>query len=84
MMGGIGISWTMCKLFASRSRQTKMPVPHHSFFTGWMPSCRQTNSINALKDLKGKTRKAKPIWIYWSKQTVSGSGISWAICKSAP
>ena len=29
------------------------------------------------------TRKVKPIWI--SKQeTVSGSGISWAICKSAP
>jgi len=27
---------------------------------------------------KGKTRKVKPIWI------VSGSGISWAICKSAP
>jgi len=30
---------------------------------------------------KGKARKVKPIWIYWSK---SGSGISWAICKSAP
>jgi len=29
------------------------------------------------------TRKVKPIWIYWSKR-VSGSGISWAICKSAP
>ena len=26
------------------------------------------------------TRKVKPIWIL----TVSGSGISWAICKSAP
>jgi len=32
---------------------------------------------------KGKTRKVKLIWIYWSKR-VSGSGISWAICKSAP
>jgi len=29
------------------------------------------------------TRKVKPIWIYWSKR-VGGSGISWAICKSAP
>jgi len=28
------------------------------------------------------TRKVKPIWIYWSKR-VSGSGISWAVCKSA-
>ena len=32
---------------------------------------------------KGKTRKGKPIWIYWS-EIVSGSGISWAISKSVP
>ena len=30
------------------------------------------------------TRKAKPIWILLKEETVSGSGISWAICKSAP
>ena len=30
------------------------------------------------------TRKVKPIWILLKQQTVSGSGISWAICKSAP
>ena len=30
------------------------------------------------------TRKAKPIWILLNQQTVSGIGISWAICKSAP
>ena len=30
------------------------------------------------------TRKVKPIWILLKKETVSGSGISWAICKSAP
>jgi len=30
------------------------------------------------------TRKAKPNWILVKQQTVSGSGISWAICKSAP
>ena len=29
------------------------------------------------------TRKAKPIWILLKQETVSGSGISWAICKSA-
>ena len=29
---------------------------------------------------KGK----KPIWILLKQETVSGSGISWAICKSAP
>jgi len=29
------------------------------------------------------TRKVKPIWILMKQETVSGSGISWAICKSA-
>ena len=39
--------------------------------------------------LSGTTRvsryqKVKPIWILLKQQTVSGTGISWAICKSAP
>ena len=30
------------------------------------------------------TRKVKPIWIFLKQETVSGSGISWAVCKPAP
>ena len=30
------------------------------------------------------TRKVKPIWILLNHETVSGIGISWAMCKSAP
>ena len=30
------------------------------------------------------TRKVKPIWIWLNQETVSGSGISWAMCKSRP
>jgi len=30
------------------------------------------------------TRKVKPMWILQKQETVSGSGISWPICKSAP
>jgi len=30
------------------------------------------------------TRKVKPVWILLKQETVSGSGISWAICKCAP
>ena len=30
------------------------------------------------------TRKVKPIWILLKEETVSDSGISWAMCKSAP
>jgi len=29
-----GISWTICKQSAPRSRQTTTPTPHHSIFTG--------------------------------------------------
>jgi len=29
-------------------------------------------------------QKGKPIWILLKQETVSGSGISWAMCKSAP
>ena len=29
-------------------------------------------------------RKVKPIWILLKQETVSGSGISWAVCKFAP
>jgi len=29
-------------------------------------------------------QKGKPIWILLEQETVSGSGISWVICKSAP
>ena len=30
------------------------------------------------------TRKVKPVWILLKQETVSGSGISWAVCKPAP
>jgi len=36
MMGGSGISWTICKLFASRSRQITTPVPHNPFLMDQM------------------------------------------------
>ena len=35
-MSGSGISWAICKS-APCSRQTTMPAPHHSVFTGRMP-----------------------------------------------
>ena len=32
MMGGFGISWTIC----AHTSQITIPAPHHSVFTGWM------------------------------------------------
>ena len=52
--GGSGISWTICKSFAPRSRQRTMPVPHHSFFTGWMPFLppnQQCQSIEGMQNI---------------------------------
>jgi len=54
--------------------------PHSSHHT-------HTHTFNG--PLSGTTRvsqhqKGKPIWILLEQETVSGSGIRWAICKSAP
>ena len=55
-----------------------------------LPSClythTQTRFTAFFPGLPGwaATRKVKPIWILLKHETVSGSGISWAICKSAP
>ena len=49
---------------------------------------RNTHTHTRLTTLfPGVPRSAgtrKPIWILLQQETVSGSGISWAICKSAP
>ena len=44
---------------------------------------RLTALFPGLPRLAG-TGKVKPIWILLKQETVSGSGISWAVCKSAP
>jgi len=44
---------------------------------------RLTALYLGLPGLAG-ARKVKPIWILLKQETMSGSGISWAICKSAP
>ena len=48
--------------------------------------CPYTRLTALCPGLPGRagTRKAKLIWILLKHETVSGSGISWAVCKSAP
>ena len=54
----------------------------------WRPGvqCTHTRLMGLCPELPGwaGTRKVKPIWILLKQDTVSSSGISWAICKSAP
>ena len=65
---------------------TLVPSTHHSHH----PSPPHTHTHTRLMALFpglprwAGTRKVKPIWIWLNQETVSGSGISWAMCKSAP
>ena len=56
---------------------------HYTQITVLWPSWILSGTTWVSWQQKGKYRKVKLIWIYWSKR-VSGSGISWATCKYAP
>ena len=62
-------------------------VPHSPHYRGltylYYTHSRLTALFPGLPGWAG-TRKVKPIWILLKQETVSGSGISWAICKSTP
>ena len=72
------ISWAMRKLGVEKwlvmSMYTGAVVRTHTHLTALFPGLPRWAGI----------RKAKPIWILLKQETVSGSGISWDICKSAP
>ena len=65
VLGCSGISWTIRKQSAPRSRQTTTPTPHHSIFlqAGWSSS-RPTNSVKALKALICRQQKTIDIHSY--------------------
>ena len=56
------------------------------FIKGTSRACTHTRLTALFPGLPGwaGTRKVKPIWITLKQETVSGSGICWVICKSAP
>ena len=60
-----------------------MPLPRIELVVLTHTHTRLTALCPGLPGWAG-TRKVKPIWILLKHETVSGSGISWAICKSAP
>ena len=57
-----------------------------NFAASYTHTHTHTNLTALFQGLPGwaGTRKVKPIWTLLEQETVSGSGISWAICKSAP
>ena len=67
---------------------TRTQTPHHIWSYDLMALYNTHNPFNGpfSRTTRGwaGTRKEKPIWILLKQETVIGSGISWAICKSAP
>jgi len=63
-----------CQLTVKGKLSTNDDVDTHTRLTALFPGLPGLAS----------TRKVKPIWILLKQETVSGSGISWAVCKSAP
>jgi len=72
--------------------QVKCPSCHPTYSIKALKARRRLHThthtrLTALcPGLPGLSRyqKGKPIWILLKQETVSGSGISWAACKSAP
>ena len=66
MMGfsdGSGISWTICKQSAPRSRQITTPTPHHSIFIDrmlFLTPNQQCQSIEGKQSTEGKTDMQTP------------------------
>jgi len=72
--GKFYLCWLKSGLRSATCKHTK---------TLWHTHTRLTALFPGLPKWAGTT-KVKPIWTLLMQETASGSGISWAICKSAP
>ena len=74
----ISLTSQLCKVFETIVRDQDIEFLETNVHT-------HTRLTALFPGLPGRasTRKVKPIWILLKQQTVSGSGISWTICKSA-
>jgi len=71
-----------------RARVTCVPSLHSQTQQLQTNPTQQTQSPASaavlIIDTHTSTRKVKPTWILLEQETVSGSSISWAVCKSVP
>ena len=63
---------------------SKTKSAHRTYYVSWYIHTHPFNGPFPGLPRWAGTRKVKPIWILLKQETVSGTGISWAICKSAP
>ena len=86
--GGLGIEQVRVRghVLPSWHQLRAFSVPHSRIYPHI--SITHTHPFNGPLSPTGLprwvgTRKVKPIWILLKQETVSGNGISWAVCKSA-
>ena len=78
-----GIVWPACQRFTLLCLIVRMFQVNnaHFFHPVTHTHTRLTALCPGLPRWTG-TRKVKPVWIFLKQESVSGSGISWAICSS--
>ena len=74
--------WVMFLLYKMNKKAIDGSTAGHNFLLLGTNTHPFNGPFSGLPRWAG-TRKVKPIWILLKQETVSGSGISWAICKSA-
>jgi len=76
------VFWAV-KLRASWTKASVMLMLNSAEALSMHTNTRLTALCSGLPEWAG-TRKLKLIWILLKQETMSGSGICWVICKSAP
>jgi len=72
---------------SSQISQYQMPVKHLKFISEYHSSTNTSTKYTHTSVSRPRwagTRKVKQMWILLKQETVSGSGISWAVYKYAP
>ena len=90
-------SWCHCHSLSLASAESRLVLSFWYQFTRVVPDrgplnvcVLHTHTHTRLTAIclglpgSASTRKVQSIWILLKQETVGGSGISWAICKSAP
>ena len=91
---GVHVEWKVtdvCNMFVLGDWVSRSQPWHAHVLSLHLPVCyKAINTHTRLTALCpvlpgwASTRKVEPIWILLKQETASGSGIGWAICKSAP
>ena len=72
MMGGFGISWTICRSFAPGSIQITMPASYHSVFTGRMTFLIPNQQRQSTEGMETHTHnRFMALWNFYGTTRVS-------------